>query len=51
MKSKKIYDENFASVSTIQNYVQKWNGISTKVALTYTTSYASSQIAVIYMKF
>ncbi len=45
------YDGNFASVSTIQNYVQKWNGISTKVALTYTTSYASSQIAVIYMTY
>lgn len=44
-------DTNFASLATVRGYVQRWNNISSKVALTYTTSYTSSQIAVIYMKY
>lgn len=44
------YDSSFASASTIKGYVQRWNGISSKVALSYTTSTANNQISVNYMK-
>lgn len=44
------YDSNFASASTIKGYIQRWNGISNKVSLSYTTSTANNQISVNYMK-
>ncbi len=44
------YDSTFANLNTIKNYVQKWNGISSKCSLYYSTTSQSNQITVNYLK-